>query len=45
LHLAVALHSSCTRLASFDGRMQQAATALGIGSVQELGLETDQRGK
>ena len=45
LHLAVALHSRCSRLASFDGRMQQAATALGIGSVQELGLETDQRGE
>ena len=45
LHLAVALHSRCTRLASFDGRMQQAAKTLGIGSVQELGLETDQRGE
>ena len=45
LHLVVALHSRCTRLASFDVRMQQAATALGIGSVQELGLETDQRGE
>ena len=30
LHLAVALHSRCTQLASFDGRMQQAATALGL---------------
>ncbi len=30
LHLAVALHSRCSRLASFDGRMQQAATALGL---------------
>ena len=30
LHLAVALHSRCTRLASFDGRMQQAAAALGM---------------
>jgi hypothetical protein len=45
LHLAVALHSRCTRLASFDGRMQQAAKPLGIGSVQELRLETDQRGE
>jgi hypothetical protein len=26
----VALHSRCTQLASFDGRMQQAATALGL---------------
>ena len=42
LPLAVALHSICTRVASFDGRMQQAATTLGIGSVQELGLDTDQ---
>jgi predicted nucleic acid-binding protein len=31
LHLAVALPSRCTQLASFDGRMQQAATALGMG--------------
>jgi len=31
LHLAVALHSRCTRLASFDGRMLQAAVALGMG--------------
>jgi predicted nucleic acid-binding protein len=30
LHLAVALHSRCSRLASFDGRMQQAAAALGL---------------
>ena len=30
LHLAVALHSRCTQLASFDGRMQQAAAALGL---------------
>ena len=30
LHLAVALHSRCTRLASFDVRMQQAAMALGL---------------
>ncbi|MFO7628209.1 MAG: type II toxin-antitoxin system VapC family toxin [Prochlorococcaceae cyanobacterium] len=30
LHLAVALHSRCTQLASFDGRMQQAANALGL---------------
>ncbi|CAK6698758.1 type II toxin-antitoxin system VapC family toxin [Synechococcus sp. CBW1107] len=30
LHLAVALHSRCSQLASFDGRMQQAATALGL---------------
>jgi len=42
LHLAVALQSRCTRLASFDRRMQQAAKTLGIGSVQELGLNTDQ---
>jgi predicted nucleic acid-binding protein len=33
LHLAVALHSRCTRLASFDGRMQQAAMALGLSPV------------
>jgi hypothetical protein len=26
----VALHSRCTHLASFDGRLQQAATALGL---------------
>ncbi len=25
------LHSRCTQLASFDGRMQQAAAALGVG--------------
>ncbi len=43
LHLAVALHSRCTQLASFDGRMQQAAKTLGIGSVQALGLDTDQQ--
>ena len=30
LHLAVALHSCCSHLASFDGRMQQAATSLGL---------------
>ncbi len=30
LHLAVALHSRCTHLASFDSRMQQAAVALGM---------------
>ena len=30
LHLAVALHSRCNRLASFDGRMLQAAAALGM---------------
>jgi predicted nucleic acid-binding protein len=30
LHLAVALHSRCTRLASFDVRMQQAAKVLGL---------------
>ncbi|MFM7228952.1 MAG: type II toxin-antitoxin system VapC family toxin [Cyanobacteriota bacterium] len=35
LHLAVALHSRCTRLASFDGRMQQAATALRIRPALE----------
>ena len=35
LHLAVALHSRCTRLASFDGRMQQAATALGMRPALE----------
>ena len=44
LHLVVALHSRCTHLASFDGRMQQAAKTLGIGSVQALGLDTDQKG-
>ena len=30
LHLAVALHSRCYHLASFDGRMRQAAAALGL---------------
>jgi hypothetical protein len=35
LHLAVALHSRCTHLVSFDGRMQQAAAALGMRSVLE----------
>jgi predicted nucleic acid-binding protein len=30
LHLAVALHSRCSHLASFDGRMQQAAAVLGL---------------
>jgi uncharacterized protein len=33
LHLAVALHNRCTRLASFDMRMQQAAKALGLMPV------------
>ncbi|MFZ4566056.1 MAG: type II toxin-antitoxin system VapC family toxin, partial [Prochlorococcaceae cyanobacterium] len=35
LHLAVALHSRCTHLVSFDGRMQQAAAALGMRSALE----------
>ena len=35
LHLAVALHSRCTHLASFDGRMQQAAAALGMRPALE----------
>ena len=35
LHLAVALHSRCTHLASFDGRMQQAAAALGMTPALE----------
>ena len=30
LHLAVALHSHCSHLASFDGRMRQAAAAMGL---------------
>lgn len=30
LHLAVALHSRCSHLASFGGRMQQAAATLGL---------------
>jgi uncharacterized protein len=30
VHLAVALHSRCSHLASFDGRMQQAAADLGL---------------
>ena len=30
MHLAVALHSRCSQLASFDGRMQRAAEALGL---------------
>jgi heptosyltransferase-2 len=30
MHLAIALHSRCSHLASFDGRMQQAATSLGL---------------
>jgi uncharacterized protein len=38
LHLAVALRSRCTLLASFDGRMQQAAIALGLSPVKELSL-------
>jgi predicted nucleic acid-binding protein len=33
LHLAVALHSRCSHLASFDGRMRQAAAALGLASA------------
>ena len=33
LHLAVALHSRCTQLASFDIRMQQAAQTLGLMSA------------
>ncbi|MCP9857921.1 type II toxin-antitoxin system VapC family toxin [Cyanobium sp. Cruz-8H5] len=39
LHLAMALHSRCTQLASFDGRMLQAATALGLRPVRELGMD------
>jgi predicted nucleic acid-binding protein len=35
LHLAVALHSRCTQLASFDGRMQQAAKTLGMRPALE----------
>ena len=35
LHLAVALHSRCTYLASFDSRMQQAAAALGMRPALE----------
>lgn len=35
LHMAVALHSRCTQLASFDGRMQEAATALGLSPALE----------
>ena len=35
LHLAVALHSRCTHLASFDSRMQQAAVALGMRPALE----------
>jgi predicted nucleic acid-binding protein len=30
LHLAMALHSRCSHLASFDGRMRHAAAALGL---------------
>jgi uncharacterized protein len=30
LHLAIALHSRCTQLASFDDRVQQAAAVLGV---------------
>jgi predicted nucleic acid-binding protein len=30
LHLVVARHSRCSQLASFDGRMQQAAVVLGL---------------
>ncbi len=33
LHLAVALHSRCSHLASFDSRMRQAAAALGLASA------------
>jgi predicted nucleic acid-binding protein len=33
LHLAVALHSRCSRLASFDGRMLLAAKDLGLSSA------------
>jgi predicted nucleic acid-binding protein len=35
LHLAVALHSRCSHLASFDGQMQQAATSLGLSPALE----------
>jgi hypothetical protein len=35
LHLAVALHSRCNQPASFDGRMQQAAAALGMRPALE----------
>jgi predicted nucleic acid-binding protein len=33
LHLAVALHSRCIHLASFEARMQQAAAALGLNTA------------
>ncbi len=33
LHLAVVLHSRCSRLASFDGRMLLAAKDLGLSSA------------
>ena len=36
LHLAVALHSRCNPLASFDSRMQHAAAALGIRPALEV---------
>jgi predicted nucleic acid-binding protein len=36
LHLAVALHSGCSQLASFDERMQQAAAALGLRPARSL---------
>jgi predicted nucleic acid-binding protein len=35
LHLAVAINSRCTQLASFDGRMLQAAAALGLRPALE----------
>jgi hypothetical protein len=35
LHLAVALHSRCNQLASFDGQMLKAAAALGIKPALE----------
>ncbi|WP_254996485.1 type II toxin-antitoxin system VapC family toxin [Cyanobium sp. Aljojuca 7D2] len=35
LHLAAALHSRCTQLASFDGQMLKAAAALGMRPALE----------
>jgi predicted nucleic acid-binding protein len=44
LHLAVALHSRCTQLASFDGRMLQAAASLGMRPALESSTNHSRQG-
>ncbi|QVL53005.1 MAG: type II toxin-antitoxin system VapC family toxin [Cyanobium sp. M30B3] len=44
LHLAVALYSHCTQLASFDGRMLQAAASLGMRPALESSTNHSRQG-